>query len=140
MVPQKHSSGFVVLAKITAPAASSRATAAEERSGTKPRSASEPFAGLHALQPGHVLDGHRHAQQGPALAAGQRRVGRVGRRAGALVEAVGEGVERLRDAVGPLQDGVERLAGREVAAGQRRDQVGRIELRGLHRGVRPPAP
>ena len=129
VAPQKQNSGLVVLAKITAPAASRRSTGADERSGTKPRSATRAVRGLHALEPRDVLDGQRHAQQ---AAAGAGRAGPVGRcrlLAGAIVEPVAEGVQRPGEPVGARQHGLQRLGRRELAAVERGDEVGRVEQR-----------
>ena len=129
VVPQKQNSGFVVLAKITAPAASRRSTGAHERSGTKPRSASRAVGRLHACQPRDVLDRERHAQEAAARAVRPRPVGRHGPLPRAVVEPVAERVQRPGEAVGPCEHGLQRLDGRELAAVERGDEVRRVEQR-----------
>ena len=118
---------------MTAPAASSRSTAALVSRGTKSAEAREPTALVHAGEPVRVLDRERDAAQRPALAARQRGVGCRGGAPRAVVEPDGERVERrLRSSVGAVEHRLERLDGGQLAPRERGAKVERGKVADVH--------
>ena len=83
-----------------------------------------------------VLDGDRHATQrstGPACEGG---VGGRRRRARPIVEPYGERVDRRREAIRPVQHGLEHLDGGHLPASERSAKLGLPRL-GTRRSSRP---